>query len=318
MSVCVRVSGWLSELSHQVWFCLLDCSSYENHTYTVHEIVCRYTGRTTHVMTCFTNTLKNANNQCRKAHHTSSRCKSLTAFCTYMWALVLCRFSHTLLTLQCKCLLSLCVCVCVFVAVLVPDSQVDNTPCILDVDMFHLLVRFTFNLLEFTSALTFLDDLILCVITAGDPTDQCACMWTGDRVDPVWLLFCVSSGLQRAVVQLRSLFEPGRECCHWLCSSPSSSSVYCGSPGSDPTHFYHRLYTHTQPHKCVHTHSLDPFTSTCVSVDEVCMDQDSTGSEEEEFTSQLYNTLKKHLGRSVFTPDDFWVIVNLKSTLRHF
>lgn len=31
------------------------------------------------------------------------------------------------------------------------------------------------------------------------------------------------------------------------------------------------------------------------------MDQDSAGSEEEEFTSQLYNTLKKHLGGSVFT-----------------
>lgn len=29
------------------------------------------------------------------------------------------------------------------------------------------------------------------------------------------------------------------------------------------------------------------------------MDQDSTGSEEEELTSQLYNTLRKHLGRSV-------------------
>lgn len=26
-------------------------------------------------------------------------------------------------------------------AALVPDSQVENTPCILDVDMFHLLVR---------------------------------------------------------------------------------------------------------------------------------------------------------------------------------
>lgn len=230
LSVCV--SGWLSELSHQVWFCLLDFSPYENHTHTLHQIVCRYTCRTT----CFTNTQK-MHTQCRKAHHTSSRYKYLSA-CTYIWGLALwtCRFSHTVLTLQCKCL-----CLCVSVAALVPDSQVDNTPCILDVDMFHLLVRFPFSLSGFTFAPTFLDDLILCVITAGDPTDQCTCMWTGDSVNPVWLEFCVSSGLQRVVLQLRSLFEPVRERCHWLCSSPSSSSVYCGSPGSDPTHVYHRL-----------------------------------------------------------------------------
>lgn len=38
-----------------------------------------------------------------------------------------------------------------------------------------------------------------------------------------------------------------------------------------------------------------------MSVDEVCMDQDDIGSEEEELTSQLYNTLRKHLGGSVCT-----------------
>lgn len=59
---------------------------------------------------------------------------------------------------------------CVSVAVLFPDSQVDNTPCILDVDMFHLLVRVTFRVYFSTD---FLDDLILYVIAAGDPTHQC-------------------------------------------------------------------------------------------------------------------------------------------------
>lgn len=55
------------------------------------------------------------------------------------------------------------------------------------------------------------------------------------------------------------------------------------------------VYTHTHTHKRVRTHRLNPFT--CVCVEEVCMDQDGAGSEEEEFTSQLYNTLKTHLGR---------------------
>lgn len=32
-------------------------------------------------------------------------------------------------------------------------------------------------------------------------------------------------------------------------------------------------------------------------VEELCMEQDSKGSEEEELTCQLYNTLRKHLGR---------------------
>lgn len=35
---------------------------------------------------------------------------------------------------------------------------------------------------------------------------------------------------------------------------------------------------------------------TCLCVEEVCMDQDSGGSEEEELTCQLYDTLRKHLG----------------------
>lgn len=43
------------------------------------------------------------------------------------------------------------------------------------------------------------------------------------------------------------------------------------------------------------------FSSTCVSLDEVGMDQDSIGSEEEELTFQFYNTLRKHLGKSVHT-----------------
>lgn len=34
-----------------------------------------------------------------------------------------------------------------------------------------------------------------------------------------------------------------------------------------------------------------------VCAEEVCMDQDNSGSEEEELTCQLYSTLRKHLGR---------------------
>lgn len=85
----------------------------------------------------------------------------------------------------------------------------------------------------------FLDDLVLCV---QHPTSVPTC-----EQGSVWIWFeqsFVSPGLQRVVLQLRSLFEPVRQCCHWLCSSPPSSSVYCGSPGSDLNHFYHRLYTH--------------------------------------------------------------------------
>lgn len=56
----------------------------------------------------------------------------------------------------------------------------------------------------------------------------------------------------------------------------------------------------------MHTHAAGTQTKyflihPCVCVDEVCMDQDGIGSEEEELTSQLYNTLRKHLGGSVCT-----------------
>ena len=40
---------------------------------------------------------------------------------------------------------------------------------------------------------------------------------------------------------------------------------------------------------------LSVYLSVCV--EEVCMDQDSLATEEEELTCQLYNTLRKHLGR---------------------
>lgn len=100
------------------------------------------------------------------------------------------------------------------------------------------------TLSEFTFALPFLDDLILYVIAAGDPTHQCVHMCTAGSVNLVWLRFSVSPGLWRVILQLGSLFGPVGEYCHRLRPSPSSSPDYCGSSGSDPTHVYHRLYTH--------------------------------------------------------------------------
>ncbi|XP_022603880.1 E3 ubiquitin-protein ligase UBR2 isoform X2 [Seriola dumerili] len=100
-------------------------------------------------------------------------------------------------------------------AALVPDSQVENTVCILDIDMFHLLV---YSVLSYTS--------------------------------------------------VHSLDQSGR-------------SVV------DSAHL-HVLHLVTVAH-------LVQILLTSATED-VCMDQDSAGSEEEEFTCQLYDTLRKHLG----------------------
>ncbi|XP_029925864.1 E3 ubiquitin-protein ligase UBR2 isoform X3 [Myripristis murdjan] len=99
-------------------------------------------------------------------------------------------------------------------AALVPDSQVENTPCILDVDMFHLLV---YSVLAYNS--------VHCLDQSG-----------------------------RAVV--------------------------------DSAHL-HLLHLITVAHLVQIL-----LTST---TEEVSMDQDSGGSEEEELTCLLYNTLRKHL-----------------------
>ncbi|XP_023257675.1 E3 ubiquitin-protein ligase UBR2-like [Seriola lalandi dorsalis] len=101
------------------------------------------------------------------------------------------------------------------VSALVPDSQVENTLCILDIDMFHLLV---YSVLSYTS--------------------------------------------------VHSLDQSGR-------------SVV------DSAHL-HLLHLVTVAH-------LVQILLTSATED-VCMDQDSAGSEEEEFTCQLYDTLRKHLG----------------------
>ncbi|XP_070772718.1 E3 ubiquitin-protein ligase UBR2 [Enoplosus armatus] len=100
-------------------------------------------------------------------------------------------------------------------AALVPDSQVENTPCILDIDMFHLLV---------------------------------------------YIVLSYSS--------VHSLDQSGRRVV-------------------DSAHL-HLLHLVTVAHLVQIL-----LTST---TEEVCMDQDSGGSEEEELTCQLYNTLRKHLG----------------------
>ena len=63
--------------------------------------------------------------------------------------------------------------------------------------------------------------------------------------------------------------------------------------------------THTYVYVCAYIYmNIHPVVSStwsslcfCLSVEEVCMDQDSGGSEEEELTGQLYNRLRKHLGR---------------------
>ncbi|XP_040905463.1 E3 ubiquitin-protein ligase UBR2 isoform X2 [Toxotes jaculatrix] len=100
-------------------------------------------------------------------------------------------------------------------AALVPDSLVENTPCILDFDMFHLLV---YSVLSYSSV---------------------------HRLDQ------------------------------------SGQSVV------DSAHL-HLLHLVTVAHLVQIL-----LTST---TEEVCMDQDSGGSEEEELTCQLYDTLRKHLG----------------------
>ncbi|XP_069579847.1 E3 ubiquitin-protein ligase UBR2 isoform X3 [Brachyistius frenatus] len=100
-------------------------------------------------------------------------------------------------------------------AALVPDSQVENTPCILDIDMFHLLV---YSVLSYSA--------------------------------------------------VHSLDQSGR-------------SV------ADSGHL-HLLHLVTVAHLVQIL-----LTST---TEEVCMDQDSRGSEEEELTCRLYGTLRKHLG----------------------
>lgn len=100
-------------------------------------------------------------------------------------------------------------------AALVPDSQVENTPCFLDIDMFHLLV---------------------------------------------YLVLSYSS--------IHSLDQSGHRTV-------------------DSAHL-HLLELVTVAHLVQIL-----LTST---TEEVCMDQDSVGSEEEELTCQLYNTLRTHLG----------------------
>uniref|UniRef100_A0A671XZP6 E3 ubiquitin-protein ligase n=1 Tax=Sparus aurata TaxID=8175 RepID=A0A671XZP6_SPAAU len=100
-------------------------------------------------------------------------------------------------------------------AALVPDSQVENTPCILDIDMFHLLVSFI------------------------------------------------------TYVQLPVHLDQS------------------GRSGVDSAHL-HLLHLVTVAHLVQVL-----LTST---TEEVCMDQDSLATEEEELTCQLYNTLRKHLG----------------------
>ncbi|XP_037135452.1 E3 ubiquitin-protein ligase UBR2 isoform X1 [Syngnathus acus] len=100
-------------------------------------------------------------------------------------------------------------------AALIPDPQVENTPCILDIDMFHLLV---YSVLSYTS--------------------------------------------------VHNLDQSGRH-------------------AIDSAHV-HLLHLITVAHlvQVLLTSNME----------ELCMEQDGTGSEEEELTCQLYNTLKKHLG----------------------
>ncbi|XP_070697048.1 E3 ubiquitin-protein ligase UBR2 isoform X3 [Pempheris klunzingeri] len=100
-------------------------------------------------------------------------------------------------------------------AALVPDSQVENSPCILDIDMFHLLV---YSVLSYSA--------------------------------------------------VHSLDQSGRRVI-------------------DSTHL-HLLHLITVAHLVQIL-----LTST---TEEVFMDQDSVGSEEEELTCQLYNMLRTHLG----------------------
>uniref|UniRef100_A0A3Q4MJ36 E3 ubiquitin-protein ligase n=1 Tax=Neolamprologus brichardi TaxID=32507 RepID=A0A3Q4MJ36_NEOBR len=98
---------------------------------------------------------------------------------------------------------------------LVPDAQVENTPSILEIDMFHLLV---YSVLAYSS--------VHCLDQSG-----------------------------------------------------------CGVVDSGHLHLLHLVTV---------AHLVQILlTST---TEEVCMDQDNSGSEEEELTCQLYSTLRKHLG----------------------
>ncbi|KAK1904529.1 E3 ubiquitin-protein ligase UBR2, partial [Dissostichus eleginoides] len=99
---------------------------------------------------------------------------------------------------------------------LVPDSQVEDSLCVLDIDMFHLLV---YSVMSYSS------------------------------------IHCLDQSEHRTV---------------------------------DSAHL-HLLHLVTVAH-------LVQILLTSIT-EEVCMDQDSEGSEEEELTCQLYNTLRKHLGR---------------------
>ncbi|XP_058507486.1 E3 ubiquitin-protein ligase UBR2 isoform X4 [Solea solea] len=101
---------------------------------------------------------------------------------------------------------------------LVPDSQDENTPCVIDIDMLHLLV---YTVLSYSS--------------------------------------------------VKSLDQ-------------------CGRSGVDSAHL-HIL------HLIIVAHMVQILlTST---TEDVCMDQDSEGSEEEELTCRLYDTLRKHLGSAL-------------------
>ncbi|XP_067467007.1 E3 ubiquitin-protein ligase UBR2 isoform X2 [Thunnus thynnus] len=110
-------------------------------------------------------------------------------------------------------------------AALVPDPQVENTPCILDIDMFHLLV---YSVLSYSS------------------------------------VHCLDQSRQSVV---------------------------------DSAHL-HLLHLVTVAHLVQIL-----LTST---TEEVFMDQDSGGSEEEEFTCQLYDTLRKHLGSALPEVNSGW------------
>ncbi|XP_072246542.1 E3 ubiquitin-protein ligase UBR2 isoform X1 [Leuresthes tenuis] len=114
-------------------------------------------------------------------------------------------------------------------AVLVPNLQVEDTPCILDIDMFHLLV---YSVLSYSS--------------------------------------------------LHSLDQSGQ-------SFVDSAHV-------------HILHLVTLAH-------LVQILLTSIT-EEVCMDQDSGGSEEEELTCQLYSTLRKHLGSVLPEVSSGWQLWN--------
>lgn len=111
--------------------------------------------------------------------------------------------------------------------------------------------------------------------------------------------FSASAGLLCAGILLRSLFGPIRMRCGGLEPPPPPSLGHCGSPGSDPAHLHHRCCSLSLTHSLLSFVNPMLLSHLCVlpvCAEEVCMDQDNSGSEEE-LTCQLYSTLRKHLGR---------------------